>query len=240
MPSFRITETAYNQWRRKRLSVIIPLFTALLIVSIGIDRIWPGAGEPDTWWLFMTLMVAAVVIGGYRGFTKQKKLLLNYTVTVTGQQVSMEQPKKPPVVIRFMEIAAIIRSEKGNLAISSVNKKDFILIPYFIENAVELELQLNDIARINEIRHDPWYKKFGTALTVLTVTMMITVYSLSNEVLVGVCSAGSLILCIGSLYLIQGSRQVSQAAKKKSFLLLIYLPAILYFGIHKVMGIPIS
>ena len=240
MPSFRITETAYDQWQRKRLLTIIPLFAVLLIVSIGIDRIWPAAGEPDTWWLIMAITVAAVVIGCYRGLSQQKKILLNYTVTVTDQQVSLEQSKKPPVVISFMEIAEIIRSGKGNLAISSVNKKDFILIPFFIEKATALELQLSHLARIIEIKHDPWYKRFGPELTVLTATMMIVVYSLSNEVLVGVCAVGSVILCIGSVYLTRVSRHVSQAAKKRSLFLLIYLPAIFYFGIHKVMGIPFS
>lgn len=219
---------------------MIPLVAAVTLIFVFVSIFSNSRGSDDTWLYIVGIFPVIYGFGIYRGLKKQKRFLMNYSVTIAGNEITREQMNTPPLTISFMEIKEIIKSEKGNFTIRGASKKDIILIPHWIEDHAELEQQLQALAPITVRAKDPWHLKYRWALGIMVLGIAATLYLADNKILVGISGTILTGLIIWAIYEILTSRNVPVNAKRRIWVYFIVLASIIYVTYLKLTGIPLS
>ena len=230
---FKIGEEGYKKFRKRWFTIIIPLFTVVLVVIILINSLSPANGEINTLPFVFPVILIFFGFSLSRGLRKQKKLLLSYSVTVSDNEITREQLNTQRLSISFMEIKEIIKSEKGNFTIKGVGRTDVIHIPYWIDNSAALEECLKTLAPITIVTKDPFYKKYRTLLTIPALGAMVAVITVTNKIIVGICGVLMIGLLIWSFYEIRISKNVPENTKRRSWVFLLVIASVIYMMYSK-------
>jgi hypothetical protein len=236
MHQFKISETGFKKFRKKWLATVVPL-VAIVVLIIAAMNILSAKADPGGSFLFVIPVMAVVLsFSFYRSLRKQRKFLLSYSVTVSGEGITREQMNTPPLSISFMEIKEIIKNEKGGFTIKGLTRTDIIHIPYLIDNQEELEKCLQSLAPITVNTKDPFYKKYRALLSIPILGMMICVYAMTNKVIVGICSVLLTAFLIWAFYQMIISKNIPRNTKRNSWVFLIIIFSIIYVTYAKLTG----
>jgi hypothetical protein len=239
MHQFRISETGFKKFRKKWLTTIIPLATIIVAIVIITNVVQSNtADDVNTLPFVLPFILALLCFSFYRSLRKQKKLLLSYCVTISGEGITREQMNTPPLSISFMEIKEIIKTEKGAFMIKGTGRADVILIPHWIDDPALLEERLKTLAPITVNIKDPFYRKYGGLLFIPAIGMMVCLYTVTNKIIVGICGTLLTAILIWAFYEVRTSKNIPTNTKRSSWVFLIVLVSIIYVTWLKLTGTP--
>ena len=235
MQQFKISEESYKKMRKKWFSIGIPIGAAIAAIIIVINMSTFRGEQSGT---LISLPIFLIVMGFsvYRNLKKQKQFALSYSITISDSEILREQMNTPPLTINFMEIKEIIKNEKGSFTIKGRTRTDIIYVPYIIDNARELEQRLASFTPITVVAKDPFYKKYRLLLTFLALGAMVSVYTVDNKVIVGICGVLTTSLLLWAFYEIRVNKNLPQNTRRVSWFLLFIVLSVIYVTYMKLTG----
>ena len=236
MQQFKIAEDSFKKIRKRSLAILIAAAIVTVITLVLVNIFSAKADEINTLPYIIPVVVAYISFSFYRTLRRQNKFLLGYSVTISDEGLTREQPNTPPLSISFMEIKEILKTKKGSFMVKGVDRTDVIHIPYLIENPGRLEECLSALAPITVAANDPYYKRYKVVLLLLAVGIFIYLYNGTNKVLVGIGGISLAGLLGWAFYEIRTSKNVMRSTKRASWYLLFLIIAILFITITKLAG----
>ena len=212
----------------------------IIIISIIVITNLYSANPGDVNVLPYVVPLLAVIFGFniYRSLKKQNKFLQSYCVTISDDGVTREQLNTPPLSISSLEIREIIKTKKGSFMVKGVNRTDVIYIPRWIEDPASVEEQLQKLAPVAENKKDARNRKYRTALALLALGLMICLYTVPNIVVTLICGPMVIGFLVWVFYEVQTSKSVPTNAKRRNWVILIPIIAIVYLIYLRLSGSP--
>jgi hypothetical protein len=227
MQQFKISEEGYKKMRKKWLIFGLPIAAAIAAIIIVINISNSIVDQSGTL-ISLPIFLAVMGFSVYRNLKKQKQFALSYSITISDSEISREQTNTPPLSINFMEIKEIVKTEKGGFTIKGRTRTDIIYVPYIIDNPQELEQRLANLAPITVMAKDPFYKKYRFLLTFLFMGAMVSVYAVTNKIIVGICGVLVTGLLLWAFYEIRISKNAPENTKRFSWFFLLIVISIIY------------
>lgn len=236
MQQFKISEDAYKKFRRKGLKILIPfaLIVVIVIVVTSIGR--ESNSDIQTWPYVIPIIFLVYGFIFSRQLRRQKALLLSYRVTLTDHDITREQLNTPTLTINFMEIKEIIKTKKGNFMICGLHRTDAIHIPYWIENADQLETALQRFAPITTRTSVPLYVLYRSLISLFGLAMLLTVELVQDKTIVAIGAILGIAALIWASYETYISKNLPANVKRKSWYLIVLIFAIAYITYQKLTG----
>lgn len=238
MQIFRIRPDGFKEIKKKLLIRAVPLMVITAAFGVTISTINSNAKDTDVNVLPFVIPTVAIAlgIGIYRGINRQKTLFDSYTLTITNNLISREQLNTPVISIYFSEIKEIVRHKNGSLTIKGKEATDLIGIPPQIDNYLQLETALQGIHPVTVQDRMPFLQKYQSLTGLLTVGLMLCVYTVNNKIVVALTGTVLVALMIWSFIKIRGSKNVDSKTKKNVWLVLIVLASVIGIMIFKLGG----
>ena len=218
------------------MAIMIPLVTVVILIIVLANIFYTKPGEFNTLPIVIPILAAYMSFSLYRGFRKQQRLLLSYSVTLTDEGITREQLNTPTLSISFMEIKEIIRTPKGGFKIKGLHRTDVILIPYLIDDHEALEACLTRLVPISNDPKDALRSKYKAALFFLALGMMMCVYVLTNPVIVGVCGTLVTGLLGWAFYELVTNKNLPNNSKRALWFIPFMIAGIVYIMYAKLTG----
>ena len=191
MQTFKIRQNGFKEIKNKMLVRIVPIM--LIAVTGGIvistTNSTGKTGEINTLPFVIPIMALALGSGIYRGVNRQKKLFDSYTLTITNNLITREQFNTPTISIYFTDIKEIVKHKNGGFIIKGKDARDLIVIPSQIDNYLQLEETLQEIQPIVTKESILFLQKYQWLAGLLTVGLMICVYTVNNKIIVALTGA---------------------------------------------------
>lgn len=239
MQVFKFRQDGFKEIRRKMLLRSIPLLLIAGAVGITISTINSRQKENDVNVLpiIIPLSAAALGFGLYRGVNRQKALLESYTLTITNNLVTREQLNTPAISIYFNDIKEIAKHKNGSFTIKGKEAIDLIGIPAQIDDYSKLETALQQIQTIVVKDEVSFLQKYQSLSGLLTVGLMLCVYTVSNKLIVALTGSALVALMVWSLIKIQSSKNVDSKTKRSAWLVLLVLASVIGVMVFKLTGL---
>lgn len=171
----------------KRLT---PVFALGSLVPVGIMLVINGASAIENIPLILSVSLA-VVFGAVFGFVffkrllkQQERMVESYVLTFEGKLVTREQDNTPSIAIYESDITSITKTKHGGYVIRGREKRDLIVVPYFMDDPDLLEQELTRIAPIGVYKHANDIRQTAI-VTGLMVVSMVGVYLGNDLIIVG-------------------------------------------------------
>jgi len=239
MQQFKIGVEGYKKLRKRWLSITLPAMCISALIFL-IPNILGSKGQTGDTWLYMVAIFPIIFgIGTYRTLKRQKKFLESFSVTISDNEITREQMNTPPLTINFMEIKEISKFEKGSYMVKGAGRGDIINIPTWIEDREELEKLLQALAPIKVHTKDPWHLKYRWVLSVIALGLMLAVYFVDNEIVVGISGALLAGLIIWAIYFVLTSKNIPTNSKRRVWRYFLILAFVIYATYTKLTGIPL-
>jgi hypothetical protein len=162
------------------------------------------------------------IYGMYQDYHKQKRFFDNYKLTVDDDMLVREQFNVPAISIRFEDVKEIIDCGNETFVVKGPNPKANIYIPAKIENGTVLKDVLNNIKPLTIKKANTiWIKALVPFTTIAAMGLLIPVYIFDNKWVVGICGSITLCLMIWGFYVIHTNKNISNKAKRNSWLMII-------------------
>jgi hypothetical protein len=236
MQQFKVSDEGYKKFKKKWLTVALPVMVIVLAVIILVIILSPTDKEVNTLPFTIPFMVIIFGFSLFRSLRKQKKFLLSYSVTISGDGITREQLNTPALSISSIEIREIIKTEKGYFTIKGVNRTDVIHIPYCIDNYTVLEERLRELAPITVNTKDPFFKKYRAFLAIPAFGAILAVYLVTNKIIVCICAILVTALLIWAFYEIRISKNAPENTKRSSWIYFLIIASIVYVTYSKLTG----
>lgn len=236
MQQFKISEDAYKRFRKKGLMILIPLAVVGVIVLVVTSIMQERNSEFQTWPYALPILFLLYGWFFFRSLKRQKTLLLSYRITLTEHDITREQMNTPTLTINFMEIKEIIKTKKGNFMIQGLHRTDAIHIPYWIENADQLEAALQRFAPITDRASVPLYVWNRSLVSVFGLAMLLVVEFAENKIIVGTCAVLGITALIWAFYETYISKNLPANVRRKSWSMLLLILVIAYLAYQKLTG----
>ena len=109
-------------------------------------------GNTSSYSLYIVVPMILICIGAglWIGIRRQRKLWATYELVIIEDTIIRKQNNIPTITISKNEIQYIVESDKGIIAIKSVNSNQLIIIPAGIAHREEM---INELAGFAEIQH---------------------------------------------------------------------------------------
>lgn len=239
MQTFKIRQDGFKEIRKKTLLRSIPILLIAVTVGITISTINSRGKDNDVNVLpfVIPLAVLALGFGVYRGMNRQKALLDSYTLTITNNLITREQYNTPTISIYFNEVEEIAKHKNGSFTIRGKDFSDLIGIPTQIDNYSQLETTLEVIKPIMIKNKVPLLEKYQSLTGLVTVGLMLCVYTVECKIIVGLTGSALAALMIWSLIKIRKSKNVDIKTKKSVWWVLIVLASVIAIMIFKLTGL---
>jgi hypothetical protein len=238
MQQFKIRQDGFTEIKKQMLIRTIPIMLVAVIVGIIISSLNSKDKQTDINVLpiVIPLIAASVGFGLYRGVNRQKSLFDSFKLTLTENLITREQLNTPIVSIYFNEIKEIVKNRNGSFTIKGSNTTDIINVPLQIENYSELEAKLSQIKPVITQSTQPFLQKYSIVLSLLTIGLMLCVYTMTNKILVGVCGTLLIVLMTWSFYEVQRSKNIDTKTKRNMWWVLLVLVSVIAVMIMKLSG----
>jgi hypothetical protein len=239
MQIFKIRQDGFKEIRKKMLLRSIRLLLIAGAVGITISTINSKSKENDVNVLPITIPVIAVALGFriYRGVNRQKGLFESYTLTITNNLITREQLNTPTISIYFNEVKEIAKHKNGSFTIKGKQTVDLIGIPAQIENYTQLETSLQQIQPIVVKDKVQFIEKYQSLAGLVTVGLMLCVYTVSNKIVVGLTGTALVALLVWSFIKIRSSKNVDSKTKRSVWWVLLVLASVIAVMIFKLTGL---
>lgn len=184
MQQYKISEEAYKKFRKRWVTIGIPVITCMAGIGIAI-AINSRRGEDGISTLPYVIPFLAVLFSFsiYRGLKRQKRLVMSYTLTISDSDIIREQFNTPTLGINFMEIKEILKSKKGGFVIKGRTRTDVIYVPYMIQDGAALEEELGKFAPITTYVQETRKKAIGLTLVLLSLAAFFMLILTDNKVI---------------------------------------------------------
>lgn len=240
MQQFKIRQEGFKEIRKQLLIRTLPIILIVIIVGIVISTVNAKNKETDINVLpfFIPLAVVSVAFGLYRGVNRQKGLFDSFTLTLSNNLITREQINTPTISIYFNDIKEIRKHRNGSFTVKSKNPTDLINIPTQIENYSELEQSLAKIIPITARSNEPILQKYPSLLSLLTIGLMLCIYTVTNKILVALSGILLVGLITWSFYEVRRRKNIDAKTKRISWWLLLVLLSVIGVMIMKLTGQP--
>ena len=235
MQTFKIRQGGFRGVKKQMLIRTLPIMLIAVTVGIVISSINSKGKTADVNVLptVIPLIAIAVGFGLYRGVNRQKTLFESYTLTITNNLITREQLNTPTISIYFNDIKEIAKYKNGSFTIKGKDTTDLIGIPSQIDDHAHLETVLQSIQTIIVREKVSFIEKYQSLAGLLTVGLMLCVYTVNNKIIVAISGTALLTLMIWSFFKIRSSKNVDIKTKKNIWWILIVLASIIGVMIMK-------
>jgi hypothetical protein len=238
MQQFKTREDGFKEIKKQLLIRTLPIILVAVTVGIVIGSVNSKNKETDINILpfFIPLAALSVGFGLYRGVNRQKDLFDSFTLTLTNNLITREQLNTPTISIYFNEIKEIRKNRNGGFTVKGKNPTDTINIPPQMENYSELEKSLNKIIPITTKSSEPILQKYRSLLSLLSIGLMLCVYTVTNKTLVAISGTLLVGLMTWSFYEVRKSKNIDSKTKQVSWWVLVVLVSVIAVIIMKLTG----
>lgn len=239
MQIFKIRQDGFKEIKKQMLFRTIPLMLIAVTVGIVISSInsKDKADDVNVLPFVIPLVALSVGFGLYRGTNRQKELFDSYTLTITNNLITREQLNTPSISIYFNDIKEITKHKNGSFTIKGKDANDLIAIPSQIENYSQLENTLQNIQPIEVKENVSFLQKYQSLTGLLTVGLMLCVYTVNNKIIVALTGTILVALMIWSFVKIRSSKNVDNKTKKNIWWVLLVLASVIAVMIFKLTGL---
>ncbi len=122
---FQITEGSFKTLRKKAVLETIPILLIAATVGITVSTInnIKVGKDVNVLPIVIPLVLASLGVGLFLGVNRQKKSFESYTLTISNNLVTREQPNIPMVSLYFNEIQKIVKHKNGGFVIKGKNPR---------------------------------------------------------------------------------------------------------------------
>lgn len=239
MQIFKIRQEGFKEIKKQMIIRTLPIMLIAVTVGIVISFInsKDKAADVNVLPFIIPLTAAAVGFGLYRGVNRQKTLFDSYTLTITNNLITREQLNTPTISIYFNEIKEITKHKNGSFTIKGKDAADLIGIPSQIDHYLQLETTLQNIQPIAVKDKVSFLQKYQSLTGLLTVGLMLCVYTVNNKIIVALTGTTLVALMIWSFIKIRSSKNVDSKTKKSIWWVLLVLASVIAVMIFKLTGI---
>jgi len=238
MQQFKVRQDGFKEIKKQLLLRAVPIILVAATAGIVISTINSKNNETGINVLPFIIPLIAVSIGFglYRGVNRQKDLFNSFTLKVSNNLITREQMNTPTISIYVEDIKEIRKNKNGSFTVKSKNPSDIINIPTQIENYSELEESLARITPITTKSTEPILQKYRSLLSLLTIGLMLCVYTVTNKILVAVSGTLLIGLMIWSFFEVRRSKNIDAKTKRVSWWVLLVLLSVIGVMIMKLIG----
>ena len=237
MEQFKIRPEGLVDIQKQMLLRAIPI--SLIAISVGIAASYYNPDRPGEGFKVLPFAIGmalgSVALGLFMGWTRQKRLLESYTLTLTGDAVIREQHNTPTIRIAISDITEIGRQRNGSFTIKSRNPADLIGILPQIERYEYLEQALNQIRPITVNPSQPLLVRYRYLAILTPICLLAAVYLSQNKIVVGLSGTAVTGFLVWSFFQIQRSPHLDTRTKKMGYWMLLVLVPIIGTMINKLM-----
>lgn len=228
MQQYRIRRERLKELNRQLLVKLILFAVVAVVAGFAVTLLQAGKKDNDLKFLPLMLVITFIplALGAYRSYKKQKEVCETYTLSLTGNAVSMEEMQLPAINIAYKDIAEIARFTNGTYIIYS-KETGGILIPEGIENEQQLSMELSRIMPFTERTSYSTLYKYRNAFLAVTFAMFICFYTIGDKFIVTILGAALSCILTWSYYTVQTSKMVPQNLKRKMWLVFLVLASII-------------
>jgi hypothetical protein len=151
--------------------------------------------------------------------------------------ITREQFNTPTISIYFNDIKEIVKAKNGNFVIKGTDPTDLIIVPAQIENYSEFETTLIQIKPIVIKSSNSFLQKYSKVITVLSLILIICVYTLSNKIIVTLSGITLVAIMLWSFYEVSRSKNIDAKTKRGMRWGVIVLASIIAVVIMKLAGV---
>jgi len=238
MQQFKIRQDGFKEIKKQMLIRTTPIILIAMIVGIVIGTVNSKDKATEINVLPFVIPFCAVVVGFglYRGVHKQKALFESYTLTFTNNLITREQLNTQTISIYFNDIKEIVKNRKGSFTIKGKEVTDMIVVPSQIENYAQLQETLIQLKPITTKSNDHFLQKYRGILAILTLGLMLCVYTVTNKVIVVLSGTLLIGLMLWSFFEVQRSKNIDNKTKRSMWWVLLVLASVIVIMIMKLVG----
>jgi hypothetical protein len=239
MQVFKIKQDGFKEIKKQMLIRTLPIMLIAVTGGIVISSINSKGKAADVNVLPFLIPFVAVAVGFglYRGVNRQKALFDSYTLTLTNNLITREQFNTPTISIYFNDIKEIAKHKNGSFIIKGKDATDLIGVPAQIDNYSQLETTLQNIQPIIVKDKVSFFQKYPSLIGLLTVGLMLCVYTVNNKIIVAITGTALIALMIWSFIKIRSSKNVDSKTKKIIWWVVLVLASVIAVMIFKLTGI---
>jgi hypothetical protein len=228
MEQYSITPKALSSLRSKMVFRAAPI----LLLSAGAGVYISQQGSSDYTTLLISIPVILLVLGYglFRGWRTQKVYLESYKLTFNENEIVRSADNVPTITIHVFEVSEITRDGQGNLFVQGKDRANTIAIPSQIENYDHLLARLEQIQPVTGVS---LLTKYRTLVGIFILACMIALYTMTNKIIVGISGTLLTIAILWSFYELQTNKNVTNSAKRSSWLRLLFAIAVIYTMVMK-------
>ena len=239
MQHYKIRQDGFKEITKQMLIRTLPMMLIAITIGITISTInsKDKSDLVNVLPIIIPLLTVAAIFGVYRGVNRQRGLFESYQLTFTNNVITREQHKTPTVSIYFNDITEIVKNKNGSFIVKGKDPMDVIAIPAQIENYLELENKLTQIKQISTNSNKNFLLRNGIAVTILTLGLMLCVYTVTNKIVVAIIGTILLGILTWSFYQVRTSKNVDAKTKRSMWWVLIVFASIIGVMIMKLFGL---
>lgn len=237
MEEYKNRKGGFEEMRKSLLRKVSPIMLLALIAGHSISYLRATDHQSDfiVLPLAILLSLAALIFGFYLGMNRQKVMYESFRLTLDDYYITRKQHNTTTIRILNEEVSDIIKNSKGNFIIKGKLSNDIIIVPLQIENYQKLELSLSAIRPISTKPIEPFFQKYNSIISILSLLLMVAVYISKNKVIVGFSGAILLVILGYSIYEIKRSKNLDSRTKMMFIVIFIVLASIIKTMYYKII-----
>ncbi len=237
---FTIKEEGFKEIKKETLRKNLPTFIFSSLIGIFFVFYTSTDTQNSIYALVLPIVVLLVILpfSLSRGIEKHIRLLRTYKLILEPEAIVREQKNATTIRIKNTDITEIIRTPTGGFIIKGRSKQDVITVPKQVNNYDEVERILLQTRPITTQVKIHAIQKYGSVLSVVTISLLVAVYGSDNKVVVGVCGILSLLLLTVAFIEILTNEQLDKKTKLTAWYVLIIIISVsvaMYFKLTAVV-----
>jgi uncharacterized membrane protein YfcA len=150
MGSFKLDQAGLKVQEKRIVVRSIAIGIIAACAGVFMTTYHQGNASTDTMYIIVPLILICIGAVLWIGISKQRKLWATYELVINEDTIIRKQNNIPAIAILKNEIQYIVETDKGIIAIKSVNDNHMIIIPAGIANREKL---IETLAGFGEIQH---------------------------------------------------------------------------------------
>jgi hypothetical protein len=235
MQTFKLRPNGFDEIKKKLLIRSIPPTIVTMIIG-GTISYTNAKNTPTDAGYYITIIViflGVTVFSLWRGIRKQRALSESYTLSISDSLIVREQLNTPDISIQLSEVQEIVKYPKGGFSIKGSRNNGMIMIPVQIDNYSQLETTLQQIHPITTKSNSSVLQKFRFLLTIMSLGLMLCVFTVNNKIVVGIAGPLCTALIIWSLIRVQTDKNTDRKTKNRMWISLLVIASIIGVTIMK-------
>jgi len=231
MKQYFIGEEGMKKFKKRYYNIFLPVMALGAVIPLTINLMSIHAADGYTPWIVFGALAVYFTFSLTRMFKKQKTMLESYRLTITENEITREQMNTPPLTISFMEVKEIMKTRKGSFIVRGISKTDLIQIPAWVDDTAGIEEQLQTFSTVTTAKNFMRRQYGALAIRLLALAMLIVIYTVNDQLIVGICSALLIGLIIWGLNEIRVNKNMPINAKRRSTVVFTLIAIVVVFNL---------